>query len=223
MQVGHADAGGAADTARGMSGGLQAKLARRGAFHDPLGQTALVDQFRLCGWQAFAVKRLRPQAALAARAVDDADRAVKYLRVERVEQEARLARDGGAGNGPDEMAEQAVADAGIVDHGHGTGLEVNRAQPGDGSFACFPTDAFGGLHILQKADAVIGIVAFHAVAFTGNDAGGDAVAAGGIGAGEAVAGGQGNDRATGAGAAAFAVGDALDRARGILGLQRQFA
>src|SRR3546814_7637835 len=68
--------------------------------------------------------------------------------------------------------------------------------------------------------AVPGIVALHASAFAGDHARRQAVAARSIATGEAVAGGEGETGTAMARGAAFAVGDARDAARCILGRQR---
>ena len=216
VQIGDAYAGRATNAARGMAGRLQAQLPGRGAFHQPLGQTAIADQFCLGCRQAFAVKSLGPETAFAMGTVDDVHGAVEQLGIERVEQKAGFAGDGTAGNCADKMAEQAIADTGIIDDRHRARFEIHRIEPGNGAFACFPTDIFGVFEIFEKTDAIIGIVAFHAIALSGNDTRRQAVTAGRISAGEAMAGRQGNNAASGAGAAAFAIGNAFDRSSRVL-------
>src|SRR3546814_11297721 len=71
-----------------------------------------------------------------------------------------------------------------------------------------------------SSDLVPGIVALHASAFAGDHARRQAVAARSIATGEAVAGGEGETGTAMARGAAFAVGDARDAARCILGRQR---
>ena len=104
-------------------------------------------------------------------AIDDVQGAVKHLRVQRIEQKTGFARNRTTGNGADKMAEQAVADARIKNDGHRTRGKIHRVEPRNGPFSRFLTYIFRILEIFEKAHAVIGIVAFHTIAFPGNNAG----------------------------------------------------
>ena len=82
----------------------------------------------LLAGDALGVERLRAQAALAQRIVDDADAVRKQLLAELVLQEAGLARDRGAVDGADEMADQRAGDARIEHDRHLAGLDLARIE-----------------------------------------------------------------------------------------------
>ena len=98
-----------------MAGGGELELPRRAAIQQPGRQHAILDQGALLVGDAFAVERLGAQAARAVRIVDDADALGEDLLAHLVLEEAGAARDRRAVDGADEMADQAVGDARVVD------------------------------------------------------------------------------------------------------------
>src|SRR5579872_924144 len=105
-------------TAMGVAGGLEPELARGRGIEQPRGQHTLIDDRELLHHDALGVERLRAQATLAQGIVDDADIVGKQLLTEAILQEARLARDRGAVDGVDEMADQRTGNAGVEQHGY---------------------------------------------------------------------------------------------------------
>src|SRR6185437_17063350 len=78
---------------------------------------------------ALAVEGLGAQAAAPVRIVDDGDRCREDALAEAVLEEAGAARDRRAGDGADEMADEAARDARIEDDRHVAGRHLAGAEP----------------------------------------------------------------------------------------------
>jgi hypothetical protein len=220
IEVGRRHAGRAADAARGMAGGLEAELTRRGAVEQPGLEQAGIDQLHRLNGQAFAIERARAQTPGTMRIVADRHALGEDLLAELVEQEAGLASDRGAGDGAEEMADQPGRDPAIEYHRHRATGDPGGIDPGNGALAGQPADQLGRFETGGVAGRMMRVVALHRATRTGEHAGRGAVAGLGKAAGEAVAGRERHHRARGAGAGAFAVGDAFNGAGGLLGEER---
>src|SRR6185436_10892187 len=152
----------------------------------------------------------------AVRIVDNADAAREDLLPHLVLEEAGAARDRRAVDGADEMADQAVGDARIVDDRDLRGRGLARIEAAHRALA----GGFAERHRVGQALAEYRageiVVALHAGAFAGQNRDADAPAAGGIAAAEAVAGGERDLHLAPARFRALGVGDARHRPRRIL-------
>ncbi len=159
---------------------------------------------------ALAVERLRAQAALAQRIVDDADAVGEELFAHLVAQEACLAGDGSAVHGAGKMADDGAGNATVEYDGHLAGRHLARIEPRDGAFAGGAADFFRAVEICGVQRRGIFVVAFHAGAVAGDRLHRDAMARAEIGAVEAVAGHQHHAADAGGGRGAARLGDAGD-------------
>ena len=178
------------DAAMGVAGRDQPEFARGRAIQQPRGQHALVDQRELLHLDAFGVEGLRAQAAHPQGIVDDADVLREQLLAEPVFQEAGLARDRGAVDGADEMADQRSRNAGIEHHRHLAGLDLARIGARHRALARLAADAFGRREIggMRRRGEIV--VALHAGAVAGYRGHRDALARAQIGAVETGRGHQ---------------------------------
>src|SRR5215831_17469134 len=131
------------NAAMGMAGRRQSELPRGCRIEQPGGQNAVVDDRELLNLDALGIKGLRAQAAQPQRIVNDTNVAGKKLRAEMVLEETRLARDRGAVDRVDEMADQRVRHARIVHDGHLAGLDLARIGARNRALPRSAADAFG--------------------------------------------------------------------------------
>jgi hypothetical protein len=150
----------------------------------------------------------------------DGDAVGEHRFAQAVEQEARLASNGRTGNRAQQMADQRTADARVEHDRHRSARQLARAQPGDGALAGLPADHVGCVELVQTPHPVPGAVALLLSVALGQHRRGDRMGARPIAAGEAVAGRQRDLAPPRAGARAFAVGNAGNRPRRVLGGKR---
>ena len=128
--------------AMGVTGGRQPEFARGRGIKQPRGQDALIDDGELLDRDALGVERLRAQAAPAQRIVDDPDVLCKQLLAHAVLEKTGLARDRGAIDRADQMADQRIGDPRIEDHRHLAGFDLARIGARHGALAGGAPDAF---------------------------------------------------------------------------------
>src|SRR3954463_12380342 len=95
---------------------------------------------------------------------------------ETIFQETGLARDGGAVNGADEVADQRTRNPGIEHHRDLAGLDLARIGACDRALAGLSTDAPGRFEIRSVRRARVVVVALHARALTDDGGHRDALA-----------------------------------------------
>ena len=202
----------------GMPGRDQPEFARGRAIQQPRGQHPLVDERDLLHFDALGVEGLRPQAAHPQGIVDDADVLRKQLLAHPVFQKARLARDRGAVDGADEMADQRCRHPGIVHDRHLAGFDLARIGARHGALARLAADAFGRREVggMRRRGEIV--VALHAGAFAGDRGHRDAVAGAQVRAVEAGRGHQHHAADAARGRRAAGLGHALDRKARSFGL-----
>jgi len=95
-----------------------------------------------CAARARRAAQSRAQPAPAQGIIDDADILGEQLRAETILEEAGLARDRGAIDRADEVADQRARHARIEHHGHLAGLGLVGIGARDGALGRDPADAF---------------------------------------------------------------------------------
>src|SRR5690606_15884243 len=105
--------------------------------------------------------------------------------------EAGLAGDGSAVDRPCNVAGDAARHARVINDGDVfRRRHLARVDPAHGSFARFAADVLRLAQFREIEAGIEVVVALHLRAFAGNDADGTPEAAGAVGAGEAVRGGE---------------------------------
>src|SRR5580658_4324016 len=125
-----------------MPGGFETELARRSEIEQPGREHTILNDGAATVGDALGIERPRMQPAPAVRIVDDDEAARKDLLAELVLEEARTARDGGAGDRPHEMPQQTRGDPRIVHHGHLARRYLARTQTAHRALAGLATDHF---------------------------------------------------------------------------------
>ncbi len=190
---------------------VESELPGAGAIEDPGRQNAVLDQRTFAVGNSFAVEGLGTLAAHAVRIVDDADPRGEDLLAQRILEEAHAPRDRGARDGAGEMADDAGGDTRIVDDRDGLRLDLARSETRNGAFAGALADGLGAFEVAAVTGAGAVVVAFHRSAVARQHGHADGMVGARIAAEESFAGGKRHGAAAEAGAAAFRIGDALDR------------
>src|SRR6516165_5395440 len=175
VEIGWCWRGGCRDAAAGMSGGFEAELARRRAIEDPGFQHTVLDQRAPLAGDAFGVKRVRAEAALAQRVIDDVDAGPEDVLPELVFQEAGTASDRGPIDGGCQVSNERARDPRFEYDRHLPGRDLARVEPARRPFAGRASDRFGLLEIggVNRRRKIV--IALHAGALAGNSLHGDAV------------------------------------------------